>query len=91
MRAFTLTGPMQAALFAVSYLSASGAANASGYKETDLVVGCDPMKEAPPKCDPAAKKVTDKNGIPHNAQIFDPNLLNAWGIAESTTSLLDFG
>ena len=82
---------MLAALFAVSYLSASGAANAAGNKETDLVVGCDPMKEAPPKCDPAAKKVTDKNGIPHNAQIFDPNLLNAWGIAESTTSLLDFG
>ena len=85
MRASTLTAPMLAALFAVLYLGTSGAANAAGYNETDLVIGCAPM-EPLSKCDPAAKKLTDQNGIVHNAKFYDPNLLNPWGIAESTTS-----
>ena len=86
MRATTLTAPMLAAVFAVSYLGTSGTANAAGYKETDLVVGCDPMKEAPLKCDPTRNTVIDKNGIVHSAQVFDSNLLNPWGIAESPTT-----
>jgi len=85
MRASTLTAPMLAALFAVLYLGTSGAANAAGYNETDLVIGCAPM-EPLSKCDPAAKKLTDQNGIVRNAKFYDPNLLNPWGIAESTTS-----
>jgi uncharacterized protein (TIGR03118 family) len=77
---------MLAALLAVLYLGTSDAANAAGYKETDLVVGCDPMKEAPPKCDPTRNTLIDKNGIVHSAQVFDSNLLNPWGIAESPTT-----
>jgi uncharacterized protein (TIGR03118 family) len=34
------------------------------------------------------KPLTDKNGIVHDATILDPQLLNPWGITESTTSPL---
>jgi hypothetical protein len=85
---FRLTTCALAALAAASYLGTIAAANAAGYKETDLVVGCDPndpINQNPTKCFPAAKKLIDANGIPHSAQIFDPDLLNAWGLTESTT------
>jgi hypothetical protein len=80
-----MTAPILAGLFAVSYLGTSGAANAAGYTETDLVIGCNSM-EPPSKCDPTTKTLIEKNGNPHHAQVYDPNLLNAWGIAESPTT-----
>src|SRR5262249_7090361 len=56
----------------------------TGYKETDLVVGCDPINEKP-KCDRAAKPLIDANGVVHSAQIFDRHLVNAWGLASTPT------
>ena len=79
-----------ATLAAASYLGTIAAANAAGYKETNLVVGCDPndpINQNPTKCFPATNTLIDANGIKHSAQIFDPNLLNAWGLTESTTDL----
>ena len=81
----TLMASALAALAAASYLGTIATANAAGYKETDLVIGCDPINEKPPKCDPAAKTLIDANGVTHSAEIFDPDLLNAWGLTESTT------
>ena len=54
MRPSTLAGPMLAAVFAVLCLGTFDVANAAGYDETDLVIGCDPM-EPPSKCDPAGQ------------------------------------
>jgi uncharacterized protein (TIGR03118 family) len=68
-----------AALVAASYLGTTAVANAGGYIETDFVVG---GKNA----DPGTKTLTDANGVVHSAQIFDPDLVNAWGLTESTTS-----
>src|SRR5436190_4655863 len=49
----------------------------TGYVETDLVVnrrvGAEPT-------------LLDSNGITHIAKFFDPNLVNRWGLAESSTS-----
>ena len=49
----------------------------TGYVETDLVVnrrvGAEPT-------------LLDSNGITHIAKFFDPNLVNPWGLAESSTS-----
>ena len=78
-----------AALPAASYLGTIAAANAAGYKETDLVVGCDPSdprNQNPTKCFPAANTLIDANGVKHSALIFDPNLLNAWGLASTPPS-----
>ena len=54
-----------AALAAASYLGTIAAANAAGYNEKDLVVGCDPndpINQNPPKCFPATKTLIDANG-----------------------------
>src|SRR6516164_8189930 len=82
----TLMASALAALAAASYLGTIATANAAGYKETDLVIGCDPINEKPPKCDPAAKTLIDANGVVHSAQIFDRHLVNAWGLASTPTS-----
>src|SRR6266487_1668114 len=55
----------------VSYLGTPAAVEAGGYGETDLVANVTPL--------------TDKNRIQHKATILDPDLVNAWGIAESAT------
>jgi hypothetical protein len=69
-----------AALLAASYLGTAEVANAAGYNETNLVVG-----------GPDAKLVA---GVPtlsygtttYTAQLLDPNLVNAWGLASTPTS-----
>jgi uncharacterized protein (TIGR03118 family) len=58
-------------------ISVQGAGNPSGYVETDLVVN-QKVNGVP--------TLTDANGIVHVAKFWDPNLLNAWGIASSATS-----
>ena len=52
-------------------------AKTNGYLETDLVVN----KEVS-----AVPTLVDGNGITHIAKFFDPNLVNPWGIAESSSS-----
>ncbi len=69
MRRSTLATAL-AAVF-ISYLGTPAAVKTGGYVETDLVVNKSPL--------------TDKNGIVHNAQVQDPNLLNPWGVTESPT------
>jgi uncharacterized protein (TIGR03118 family) len=49
----------------------------TGFVETDLVVN---------KQVNGVPTVTDRNGVVHVAQFFDPNLVNPWGISASATS-----
>jgi uncharacterized protein (TIGR03118 family) len=69
---------MLATVFTVTYFGIAAGANASGYKETDLVVGG-------PDADAATKTLTDANGIKHTANFFDVNLVNSWGLTETPT------
>ncbi len=52
-------------------------AKTGGYTETDLVVN---QKVG------TVPTLTDSRGITHIAKFFDPNLVNPWGIGESSTS-----
>src|SRR5262245_4703148 len=74
MRSSTLATCALAAVFVASYIGATAAGEAGGYVETDLVVN------------KPSKTLTDKNGIEHTATNFDANLVNPWGISESTMS-----
>jgi uncharacterized protein (TIGR03118 family) len=71
-RPFALT-----ALIAVSVASYVIADVKSGYSETDLVVN---------KSVSGVPTLTDANGVVHVAKFFDPNLVNPWGISESSAS-----
>ena len=88
--ASTLTRSALTALAAASYLGTIAAANAAGYKETDFFVGGPGAKPGSTTTPPT---LTDANGIVHTAicgdanlaNCLDPNLVNAWGLTESTT------
>jgi uncharacterized protein (TIGR03118 family) len=69
MRRSTLATVL-AAVF-ISYLGTPAAVKTGGYVETDLVVNKSPL--------------TDKNGIVHNGQVQDSNLLNPRGVTETPT------
>jgi hypothetical protein len=70
-----------AALFVTSYLGTTRADEGGGYVETDLVVGGPDAKLV--KLVPT---LVDGNGVVHSAQVLDPNLVNAWGLTESTSA-----
>ena len=65
------------ALIAASLLGPTAAGTGDAFVETDLVVDQE-LNNVP--------TLTDKNGIVHVANFFDPNLKNAWGLASSATS-----
>jgi uncharacterized protein (TIGR03118 family) len=71
-RPFALT-----ALIGISVASYVTADVKSGYSETDLVVN---------KSVNGVPTLTDANGVVHVAKVFDPNLVNPWGISESSAS-----
>ena len=71
-----ISGLFCAALFGLLFLF-STQAKTGGYVETDLVVN----QEVD-----AVPTLVDANGNTHIAKVFDPNLVNPWGIAESSTS-----
>ena len=64
------------ALFACSFLFITHA-KTSGYLETDLVVNQE-VGTVP--------TLVDSHGITHIAKFFDPNLVNPWGVGESSGS-----
>ena len=66
-----------AALIGAALLATTTAGFAAGYVETDLVVN-QQVNNVP--------TLTDKNGIVHVAKFFDPNLVNPWGVGESSGS-----
>jgi uncharacterized protein (TIGR03118 family) len=67
-----MKGAAHAAVLSLVILSTTAASVAQRVLETDLV---------------ANKQVlTDKNHIVHRPKFVDPNLLNPWGVAESSTS-----
>jgi len=66
-----------ATLIGASLFGTTASGSNPGYVETDLVVN----KEVN-----GVPTLTDKNGIVHVAAFFDPNLLNPWGVGESSTS-----
>src|SRR5215831_4419388 len=70
MRRSTLATALVAVF--LSYLGTPAPVKAGGYDETDLVAN--------------KLKLTDKNGIVHNADVIDQNLKNPWGVAESQGS-----
>src|SRR5215471_15437952 len=70
MRRSTLATALVAVF--LSYLGTPAPVKAGGYDETDLVAN--------------KLKLTDKNGIVHNADVIDQNLKNPWGVAESAGS-----
>src|SRR5215813_13898749 len=70
MRRSTLATALVAVF--LSYLGTPAPVKAGGYDETDLVTN--------------KLKLTDKNGIVHNADVIDQNLKNPWGVAESAGS-----
>ena len=63
-------------LFGFSFLF-STQAKTGGYVETDLVVN---------KVVNSVPTLVDGNGNTHIAKVFDPNLVNPWGISESSAS-----
>jgi len=67
------------ALTALIGISLTGliVADGGGYTETDLVVN---------KSVNGVPTLTDANGVVHVAKFFDPNLVNPWGISESSAS-----
>src|SRR5262249_38881491 len=72
MRRSTLVTYALTAVLIVSYLGTSAAVKTGGYVEADLVAN--------------KPGLIDKNRITHNVQITDDNLVNPWGVAESSTS-----
>ncbi|HEY7111604.1 MAG TPA: TIGR03118 family protein [Thermoanaerobaculia bacterium] len=76
-----MTPVQRLALFAglagISVLGAGAHGNDPGFVETDLVVN---------KQVGNVPTLTDGNGIVHIAKVFDPHLVNPWGISESQTS-----
>ena len=66
-----------AGLAGISFLAVGAHHNDAGYVETDLVVN---------KQVGNVPTLTDGNGIVHVAKVFDPHLVNPWGISESTGS-----
>ena len=77
---YRLMAPALAALLAVSYLGTTRADEGGGYLETDLVVGGPDAKLVM-----GVPTLVDGNGVVHSAQVLDPNLVNAWGLTESTS------
>ena len=68
-----------AALIGGSLFVTVAAGSGTGYLETDLVVNkLDCINNVP--------TLTDTNGIVHIAAVFDPNLVNPWGVTTSATS-----
>ncbi|HKA35178.1 MAG TPA: TIGR03118 family protein [Thermoanaerobaculia bacterium] len=67
------------ALLVVSLLGTKASAAGGGYVEKDLVVN-QKVGNVP--------QLTDANGIVHTADFFDANLVNPWGISESSSSFL---
>ena len=65
------------ALLVASLLGTIASGGSPAYVETDLVVN---------KLIDGVPTLTDSNGIVHVAQFFDPNLVNPWGVGESTGS-----
>ncbi len=65
------------ALLVGSVLGTTASGGSPAYVETDLVVN---------KLVNGVPTLTDKNGIVHVAQFFDVNLVNPWGVGESTGS-----
>src|SRR5215475_12473848 len=62
----------QSAILTASILGTAVAGLAAGFVEKDLVVNKNPL--------------IDSNGMQHNPPQVDPNLLNPWGLAASSTS-----
>ena len=62
----------QSAILTASILGTALAGLAADFLETDLVANKSPL--------------TDSNGISHTPAPIDPNLLNPWGVAASSTS-----
>jgi uncharacterized protein (TIGR03118 family) len=67
-----MTGAARAGILIASILSTSVAGVAEGFLETDLVANKSPL--------------TDANGIVHTPVLPDPNLVNPWGVGESSGS-----
>src|SRR5260370_30374766 len=68
-----------AALIGGSLFVTVAAGSGTGYLETDLVVNkLDCVNNVP--------TLTDTNGIVHIAAVFDPNLVNPWGVTTSVAS-----
>jgi uncharacterized protein (TIGR03118 family) len=61
-----------AAAFVAAFACSTGVALAAGYVETDLVAN--------------KSSLTDSNGIVHTPKFVDPNLVNPWGVSESSSS-----
>jgi uncharacterized protein (TIGR03118 family) len=70
MRRSTLATALVAVF--LSYLGTPAPVKAGGYDETDLVAN--------------KLKLTDKNGIVHNADVIDQNLKNPWGLTAGPTT-----
>jgi uncharacterized protein (TIGR03118 family) len=67
-----MTGAARAGILIASILSTAVAGVAAGFLETDLVANKSPL--------------TDANGIVHAPVLPDPNLVNPWGVGESSGS-----
>jgi len=67
-----MTGAARAGILIASILSTAVAGVAAGFLETDLVANKSPL--------------TDANGIVHTPVLPDPNLVNPWGVGESSGS-----
>lgn len=65
-------GAASAAIVAASILGMVGAGVAAGFKTTDLVANKSPL--------------TDANGVVHTPALVDTNLVNPWGVGETTSS-----
>jgi uncharacterized protein (TIGR03118 family) len=76
LNAWKISSLFCAALFGFLFLF-STQAKTGGYVETDLVVN---------KQVNSVPTLIDGNGNTHIAKVFDPNLVNPWGISESATS-----
>jgi uncharacterized protein (TIGR03118 family) len=76
LNAWKISSLFCAALFGFLFLF-STQAKTGGYVETDLVVN---------KQVNSVPTLIDGNGHTHIAKVFDPNLVNPWGISESATS-----
>ncbi len=80
-----------AALIGASLLGSTTAGTSGGYLETNLSANARTETDSNPVVlitDLAADvpNLIDTNGILHGAAVVDPNLVNPWGIAESSGS-----
>jgi len=67
-----MMGAACAAILTTSMLGTAGSGVAAGFMTTDLVANKSPL--------------TDANGVVHTPILVDPNLKNAWGVGETTSS-----